>query len=224
MVPLELRRSDIGFGRMVIDDTGVTRHRARSSESIGWDEIRDYRLTVEIRGARLEVLYLFHWIELVLMANDVHNGYRGQHRMRFGIELLGDTKRVAFNWRFKGVELAVAQILQRIHPRLSRPVHALFARTGIAKFGDLTIGEHAIRWADKPVLLRSAVESVELFNSSPLRLRVMAKRKIWPYGQAVLADVPNVVTALELAAEQGYPVRGRELLARLALGAGRPGP
>ncbi|MEO7731081.1 MAG: hypothetical protein ABIY55_08930 [Kofleriaceae bacterium] len=224
MVPLELRRSDIGFGRVVVDETGVTRQRALSVQSIAWDEIRDYRLTVEIRGARLEVLYLVHWMDVLLMANDAHNGYRGQHRMRFGIELRGDTRRVAFNWRFKGVELAIAQILQRVHPALAAPVHALFARTGIAKFGDLTIGEHAIRWADKPALLRGAVESVELFNSSPLRLRVMARRKAWPYGQAALADVPNIVTALELAAQQGYPVRGRELLARLALGAGKPAP
>lgn|GEM_PF-5371812 len=218
MVPLELRRSDIGFGRVVVDDTGVTRQRALSAQSIAWDAIRDYRLTVEIRGARLEVLYLVQWMDVLLMADDVHNGYRGQHRMRFGIELRGATERVAFNWRFKGVELAIAQILQRVHPTLSAPVHALFARTGIAKFGDLTIGEHAIRWADKPALLRGQVESVELFNSSPLRLRVMARRKVWPYGQAELADVPHIVTALELAAQLGYPVRGRELLSRLALG------
>jgi len=218
VVPLELRRSDIGFGRVVVDDTGVTRQRALSAQSIAWDAIRDYRLTVEIRGARLEVLYLVQWMDVLLMADDVHNGYRGQHRMRFGIELRGATERVAFNWRFKGVELAIAQILQRVHPTLSAPVHALFARTGIAKFGDLTIGEHAIRWADKPALLRGQVESVELFNSSPLRLRVMARRKVWPYGQAELADVPHIVTALELAAQLGYPVRGRELLSRLALG------
>jgi hypothetical protein len=62
------------------------------------------------------------------------------------------------------------------------------------------------------------VESVELFNSSPVRLRVMAKRKVWPYGQAELADIPNVAAALELAERQRYPVYGRELLARLALG------
>ena len=215
VVPLELRRSDIGFGRVVLDDTGVTRHGALSVASIAWHEIRDYRLTIEMRGARIEVLYLVKWLDALLIASDVRNGYRGEHRFRFGIELLGDDRRVAFNWRFRGVAVAIAQILQRIHPRLAQPVHAVFARTGIAQFGALTIGEHAIRWGDKPVLLRRAVESVELFNSSPVRLRVMAKRKVWPYGQAELADVPNLGTALELAEQQGYPVRGRELLARL---------
>ena len=221
MVGLELRRSDIGFGRVVVDDTGVTRHRALSSASIAWDDIRDYRLTIEIRGARFEVLYLVRWFDMLLMANDVRNGYRGDHRFRFGIELLGERTRVAFNWRFRGVDIAIAQILRRIHPRLALPAQTEFASHGIAQFGALTIDRHAIRWGDKPALPRARVESVELFNSSPLRLRVMAKRKIWPYGQAALADIPNVIAALELAEQQGYPVRGRELLARLALGAAR---
>ena len=96
-----------------------------------------------------------------------------------------------------------------------------FARHGIAQFGPLTIGEHAIRWGDKPALARAAVESVELFNSSPVRLRVMARRKVWPYGQAELADIPNLAAALELAEQQGYPVRGRELLASLGAPRGR---
>jgi hypothetical protein len=217
VIALELRRSDIGFGRVVVDDAGVTRHFARSAASIAWDEIRDYRLTIEIRGARLEVLYLFRWIDVLLMANDVRNGYRGEHRLRFGIALLGEHSRVAFNWRFRGVELAIAQILRRIHPRLSLPVQTGFARHRIAQFGPLRIGEHAIRWADKPPLARARVESIELFNSSPIRLRVMAIGKAWPYGQAELADIPNVAAALELAEQQGYPVHGRELLARLAL-------
>jgi hypothetical protein len=219
VVALELRRSDIGFGRVVVDEVGVTRHYALSAASIAWDDIRDYRLTVEIRGARLEVLYLVRWLDMVLMANDVRRGYRGDHRFRFGIELRGEHARVAFNWRFRGAEIAIARILRRIHPRLAAPVHAGFARHRIAQFGPLTIGEHAIRWGDKAALPRARVESVELFNASPIRLRVMAERKAWPYGQAELADIPNVVAALELAEQQGYPVRGRELLARLAVGA-----
>ena len=218
MVAFELHRSDIGFGSVVIDDTGVTRRFALSAASIAWDEIRDYRLKIEIRGARFEVLYLVRWIDMLLMANDVRNGYRGDHRFRFGIVLLGEHQRVAFNWRFRGVEVAIAAVLQRIHPRLALPVQIGFARHGIAQFGPLTIGEHAIRWGDKPALPRAAVESVELFNSSPVRLRVMARHKVWPYGQGELADIPNIAAALELAAQQRYPVRGRELLARLAFG------
>lgn len=218
MFALELRRSDIGFGRVVVDDAGVTRRFALSAVSIGWDEIRDYRLKIEIRGARLEVLYLVRWIDMLLIANDVRNGYRGKHRLRFGIVLLGDDKRVAFNWRFRGAEIAIARILRRVHEQLAPPVQAAFARHGIARFGPLAISAHAIQWRDKPPLARAAVESVEVFNTSPLRLRIMARRKVLPYGQAELDDIPNIVAALELAEQQGYPVRGRELLARLALG------
>jgi hypothetical protein len=218
VVAFELHRSDIGFGRVVVDDTGVTRRFALSAASIAWDEIRDYRLKIEIRGARFEVLYLVRWIDMLLMANDVRNGYRGDHRFRFGIVLLGEHTRVGFNWRFRGVDVAIAEILRRIHPRLAVPVQTGFARHGIARFGPLTIGEHAIRWGDRPALPRAAVESVELFNSSPVRLRVMARGKVWPYGQGELADIPNVAAALELAAQQRYPVRGTELLARLASG------
>lgn len=220
MVAIELRRSDIGFGRVVVDDRGVTRYFLRSAATIAWDEIRDYRLTIEIRGARLEVLYLVRWIDMLLLANDVRNGYRGDHRLRFGIVLLGDRTRVAFNWRFRAADLAIAQILGRVHDRLAPPVHAGFARHGIAQFGPLTIGAHAVRWADRPPLARARVESIELFNSSPIRLRVMARGKVLPYGQAELGDLPNLVAALELAEQQGYPVHGRALLARLALGAG----
>jgi hypothetical protein len=199
VVELELRRSDIGFGRLVVDDTGVTRRFALSATSIAWDEVRDYHLKIEIRGARLEVLYLVRWVDVLLIANDARRGYRGEHRLRFGMVLLGEHKRVAFNWRFRGVEVAIAQILQRIHPQLTLPVQTGFARHGITQFGPLTIGEHAIRWGDQPALARAAVETVELFNSSPVRLRVMARRKVWPYGQAELADIPNVAAALELA-------------------------
>ena len=46
MVELELRRSDIGFGRLVVDDTGVTRRFALSATSIALDEVRDYRLKI----------------------------------------------------------------------------------------------------------------------------------------------------------------------------------
>lgn len=216
MVPLELRRADFGFGRVVVDDRGVSRERLWSSQALAWDQIRDYRLTVEIRGGAREAGSVASWLPIVLTLVDARSGYRGDHDFRFGIELFGDGPRVAFNWRFMGAAMAIGQILPRIRERLAAPVRAGFARTGIAVFGPLTLGEHAIRWDDKPVLPRAAVESVELFNSYPLRLRVMARDKVFPYGHARLAAIPNLLAALDLAADQGYPVRGRELLSRLA--------
>jgi len=217
MVPLVLRRSDIGVGRVVVDDTGVTRHRLRSSLSIAWDEILDYRLTVEIRGSRLEVLYLVDYLNLLLITNDVRKGYRGDHRFRCGIRLLGVAKQVAFNWRFRGVELAIAQIIRRVHPALAGKARAAFELTGVGRFGPLAISDHGIQWGEKPALARDEVESVELFNSSPVELRVMAKRRAWPYGRAPMAEIPNIAAALELSRALGYLVRGRELVAKLAI-------
>lgn len=217
MVPLVLRRSDIGFGRVVVDDTGVTRHRLLSSLSIAWDEILDYRLTAEIRGSRLEILYLVDYLNLLIITNDVRNGYRGDHRFRFGIQLVGATKQVAFNWRFRGVELAIVQIVRRVHPLLARQARAAFELTGVGRFGLLALADHGIQWAGRPALPRDEVECVELFNSSPVELRVMAKHRTWPYCRAPLAEIPNIAAALALARALGYAVRGRELVARLAI-------
>ncbi|HEU4733238.1 MAG TPA: hypothetical protein VFT22_35340 [Kofleriaceae bacterium] len=218
MVPLALRRSDIGFGRVVVDDTGVTRHGLVSSQSIAWGDILDYRLTIEMRGSRIEVLYLVDHLNLVLIASDVLRGYRGAHRFRFGIRMLGATGELAFNWRFRGVAIAIAQIVRRVDPLLSRQARAAFAATGVGRFGPLALGDRGIRWADRPLLPRDDVESVELFNSSPVQLRVMARRKAWPYGRAPLAEIPNLAAALRLARALGYPVRGTELVAPLAIG------
>jgi hypothetical protein len=41
----------------------------------------------------------------------------------------------------------------------------------------------------------------------------MARGKAFPYASARLADIPNLVAALDLARALGYRVRGRELLA-----------
>jgi hypothetical protein len=218
MVPLALRRSDIGFGRVIVDDTGVTRHGLLSSRSIAWGEILDYRLTVEIRGSRFEVLYLVDYLNLLLITNDIRKGYRGDHRFRFGIQLFGTTQQLAFNWRFRGVELAIAQILRRIHPLLARQARAAFELTGVGRFGLLALADRGIQWAARPALPRDEVECVELFNSSPVQLRVMAKHRTWPYCRAAMAEIPNIAAALELARALGYAVRGRELVARLAMG------
>jgi hypothetical protein len=215
MVPLALRRSEIGFGRVVVDDTGVTRHGLWSSRSLAWREILDYRLTVEIRGSKLEVLYLVDNLNLLLIANDVYKGYRGDHRFRFGIQLHGAGELLAFNWRFRGVALAIAQIVQRVHPVLAEQTRAEFELTGISRFGLLALADHGIQWAGAPALARDQVEAVELFNSSPVQLRVMAKQRAWPYCRAPLAEIPNLGSALGLASALGYPVRGRELLAPL---------
>ena len=51
------------------------------------------------------------------------------------------------------------------------------------------------------MLARDHVARVELFNSSPVSLRVMARDKVWPYGSARTADIPNIAAALEITEE-----------------------
>jgi hypothetical protein len=41
----------------------------------------------------------------------------------------------------------------------------------------------------------------------------MARDKIWPYGRARTADIPNIAAALDIARVLAYPVRGDELFA-----------
>jgi hypothetical protein len=214
-VPLVFRRSDIGFGRVIVDEDGVTRERLTRRDSIAWHQIRDYRLTIEIRGAKVEALYLVHHVffNVALIARDAVHGYRGDHRFRLGIELIGDDQRVAFNWRFRGVAMAIAEICRRICGPLAAEPRARRAAEGRVQFGPLILARDSVQWGDRPPLPRDAVEGIELFNSYPVSLRVMAHRKIWPYGRARTADIPNIAAALELARGLGYPVRGLELFA-----------
>jgi len=217
VVPLELRRADLGFGRVVVDDRGVTRRGLWSTRSIAWDEIIDYRLTIEMGSPRFEGRDLVESLNPLVPVSDVVKGYRGDHRFRFGIRIVGNAQVVAVNRRFLGVALAIAQIVRRIHPRLVHHARAAFERTGVGQFGRLALADHEIRWGDKPPLPRAEVESVELFNSSPVQLRVMARHKAWPYGKVALAEIPNIAAALELAEALGYQVRGRGLFAQLAI-------
>jgi hypothetical protein len=41
---------------------------------------------------------------------------------------------------------------------------------------------------------------------------VLARRKVLPYARAKLAELPNLLSLLQLARALGYPVRGRKLL------------
>jgi hypothetical protein len=210
--PLVLRRDDIGFGRLIVDDHGVTRARLIRRQSLAWDEIRDYRLTIEMRGARIEVLYLVDIVNAALFIRDFIRGMRGKHSYRVGLELIGEHERVFFNWRFKGVAMAIARVLDRIAEPLAQPARDTLARDRIVSFGPLTLSADAVQWADKPPLAHASVEAIELFNSSPVRLRVMTRDKTWPYAQAPLAHIPNVCAVIELAGTLGYRVRGLELL------------
>lgn len=214
---LELRRSDIGFGRVVLDDHGITRTSLFSTQALPWGEIDDYRLTFEMTGGFPELLYFVDWIETALFVLDVVNAARGKSNVRLGIELRGAARSLRFNWRFRDVTRAIAHVLDRIGPRVATNARARLATDRCVGFGDLVISEREVRWGNKPPLLREDVESIELFDSSPVRLRVMQRGAVLPYGQSPTAVVPNVHAALEIASSLGYRVRGGELLTALSL-------
>lgn len=212
--PLVLKRADIGFGRLIVDDRGITRERLVRTSFLAWDEIRDYRLTIEYRGAGVEVLYLVDWLNLALIGRDIVRGARGEHRLRLGLEVIGDSERVFFNWRYRGVAMAIARVLQRVAGPLSEALQRTAGPSGIVRSGPLTLSEHGVQWKSKEPLAQGSVESIELFDSSPVKLRVMARGKAWPYAQAMLADIPNLIGVLDVAERRGYRVKGRGLIAR----------
>jgi hypothetical protein len=208
---LELRRF-LGLGRVVVDERGVTR-RGLSTSSLAWDEIVDYRLTAVLLGVNRPVIYLSDVLEAIRIATTAIDAYRGRDRFGFGIAVFGATRRVRFSWRFPDAQLAIAMILNRLCRPLGRRARTAFERDGVGRFGPLTLADHGIEWLGKPGLPRARVEHIDLFDSSPVRLRVMARGKAFPYASVRLADIPHLVAALDLARALGYRVRGRELLA-----------
>ena len=212
---MELRRADFGFGRVILDDAGVTRRGLFRTRSLAWDAIRDYRLCVVLRGEEALASY-----GLALPKHDGSDFVRAMHgesRRELAIELRGDGGRhLAISWqRFRNTDAAIAEILRRLRARLTERARTQLKIRGMASFGPLELAPHAVQWASRPPLAHDAVEAIELFDASPAQLRVMARGKVWPYGHAPTGHVPNVVTALELAEELGYRVRGTQLIAPL---------
>ncbi|MDB4960571.1 MAG: hypothetical protein JWP01_570 [Myxococcales bacterium] len=206
---LELRRSDIGFGRVRISDHSVERTTLFGRHALTWDEIRDYRLTIELtRRLSNELASTVHLHEVI-------EGYRGRHGLKLGIELIGDDDTVAFNWRFRDVALAIAQVVQRIRERFLASAQSTLVSTGAVTFGPLELSATSVRW-NVDELAADKVEAIELFNSSPVSLRVMARGRVWPHGSVPTAKVPNLLAVLEAL---GYVVRGRELLGVLLIAA-----
>jgi hypothetical protein len=208
---LELKRSDIGVGSIVIDDRGVTRQGPTHGDTIGWDEIRDYRLTIEVQPLNDLLTNGVPVLGELLMLADVVRGYRGESNVKLGIDLHGPGKHVGFNWRFVDVELGIAHVLQRIGKRLVDQAREQLAATGVAQFGPIELLSDEVRWGKK-VIERDAVESIELFDSSPAELRVMARGKALPYAHAPTAEIPNLCGLLQIASGLGYRVKGAGLL------------
>jgi len=214
---LELPRAGLGFGRVVVDAHGVTRRGLVSTASLAWHEVADYRLTIQLVGVARPWISFDDLAVAIAAATDAVDAYRGRDRFRHRLDLLGADRRVRLDWRFRGAEPAIAAILDRLRRPLGDRARDAYSAGGIGRFGPLVLADHGIAWRGGPPLPRARVDCIDLFDCSPIRLRVMALGKAFPHGSAPLARIPNLAAALDLARALGYRVRGRELLAPLGL-------
>jgi len=207
---VELRTSGLGRARVRIDDEGVTRGRT----TIRWQEIDDYRLEIRLVQRSPSVFYLVEMLGALLMWRDAKDAMDGVHRLHFGLEVSAvNGNRVEFDWRFRDATAAMRSVLERIAGRLAEAARADLDARGRVQLGPLALAAQALAWDGREPLAREAVEAVELFDSTPVALRVMKRGKVLPYAQAPTRDIPNLCAVLDLAASLGYPVRGRELIA-----------
>jgi hypothetical protein len=202
---IELGRSDIGFGKLIVDDRGVTRRRLIRTQRIAWDDIREYRLGAKIQNATGELGRAFGGD--IAMAIDFAHAVRGKRTpIRLSCELIGTEQRVMVNWRFAYVEAAIDEIMRRIGPRLLARARDELARESVVRFGGFALNPRGVQWKTRDPIAFEAVEKLALVDTTPVQLFVHAKNRAWPYAKLALDDVPNVLAMLELAGELGYRV------------------
>jgi len=199
--------------RIQLDGGGVTRSGLVRRARIAWGEIEEYRLEIRHAPGAHGVLYLVDVLGAFLTLRDARDAMRGQSRLRFGLELRAGGRRLAFSWRDRGGTDAIRETLAHITGQLGARADAELASQGSAGFGPLRLAGHGVQWGDREPLPIEAVEAIELFDSTPVTLRVMRRGKVLPHGKAATRDIPNLCAALEMAGRLGYPVRGLELLA-----------
>ena len=196
---------------VVVDDHGVTRRILFRTRALAWAEIEDYRLTIQPRANRTAGQILVETIQ-----------NRGSHEVHldhayFKMRVASASREITFRGWFFDVAQSTNLVFAKLHPRLSALAAAELARDGAVRFGPFTLADHGIQWLDRPVVPREAVDSIEVFDSSPVSLRVTVRGKILPYGKASTAKIPNIGAALDLATSLGYSVRGRDVFTALGL-------
>ena len=133
-------------------------------------------------------------------------GARGESPIEFELQIGNDKHRNIGR---------IASRLSELHlETMSRLRDELRAKGSITA-GPLTLAAKELVWKRSDPLTRDEVESIELFDASPIQLRVMKHGKVLPYGKADTDDIPDLIEVMELARELGYRVRGIELLAAL---------
>ena len=200
----------LGRGQVRVDEEGVARGRT----AIRWQEITDYRLEIRHVQSAHGVFYLVDLLGALLMWRDARDAMDGVHRLRFSLELSSRAgTRLAIDSRVRDAMPAMKSVLDRIVGRLADDARAELAASRRIQLGPVSLAAHALAWDGDEPLPREAVESVELFDATPVTLRVMKRGKVLPYAQAPTRAIPNLIGALDIAASLGYPVRGRELIA-----------
>ena len=125
-----------------IDERGVTRQTVFRTTHIGWDDIRDYRLTIELRGLSPGVLYLHQDLSDLIHFGDVVRGVAGKSRAVFTVELLGDGERSV---EVTGANEQVAEIVQRLHEPFVARARDELAKTKRVAFGPLQLADHSVQ-------------------------------------------------------------------------------
>ncbi|MFT3694690.1 MAG: hypothetical protein QM831_16185 [Kofleriaceae bacterium] len=203
----ELSRSDIGFGKLLVDDEGITRTKLIRRESIRWDDVREYRLRIDYTARNPYSMFRTIFDDL----EDVNRALRGRSYREYQMTLFGETDHVQFNWRFRHVELAVEAALAHVEPRITAAARTLLQRERYVRFGPLAISRDALE-LDGDRIAREHVEQIQLLDVSPTYVRVMKRGKVWPFAKLRLYELPNPHSALLLAEELGYVIGNRELL------------
>jgi len=199
--PLVAGRSDIGFGRVRVDDTHVTRY-GLVRRAIALADVRSYRIAQLFKSNALSVA-LFGQM-MFLKADRV-----------YALELAGASHKLAISWRYHHLDKIIARVIGHVHERITSTARDELARTGIARFGPVAFSKQGIQWGNKPPVRADSIEAVEVFDAMTTEFRVMKTGKVFPLARTKLRKIPNVLSALVIARELGYRVRGLELLERV---------
>ncbi len=162
-----------------------------------------YRLKMKVKSPLSHQIAHLIGLGEVAQARGFLSGLEGGSPLEFMLEHDGKKLRDP---------VEIAHTLTDLHPKTLHALREELERTGLVIAGPLTLGSGEVRWKSNAPITRAEVESIELFDNSPIQLRVMKRDKVWPYGKADTDDIPNVVEVLRIAHELGYPVKGLAML------------
>jgi hypothetical protein len=181
-----------------VDDTHVTRYGLLFQKAIALADVRSYRMEMPFKTNAISAA-------LSEMPQFLAGGYR------YSLELEGPTT-LSISWRYHHLDKIIARVLRHIHGRITEAARTELAKTGIARFGPVAFSKQGIQWKNKPPIGAAGIEAVEVFDAMPAQFRLMRTGKILPMGRVRLVKIPNLLSALVIARELGYRVRGLDLL------------